>query len=223
MKRLKIFILIFIFFINSHILYAQIINDFGINVGLNYSTIGIVNYHQWADFRTGFNVGCYLEFFDTPFLNLMTSVNYSQMGFRENWYRYYKPITRLDFISIPILIKIKYPKFHLLPYLFAGPSFNFLINRNPGQFEDSENYSPIADRLKDRDITTIIGIGITTSRILKIPSFFEIFIDFSYKKNIGEGYIYKATGWGVYLKEYQTYYYYSFKCKLGIKLSELFL
>ena len=219
MKRIQIFFLIAFCFLTINKLSAKILDDFGINAGMNYSSIGIVNYQLWADYEFDLHCGGYIELIDISFLAMQLGVNYSQMSFTESYYALNQPITRLKFIQIPVLLKIKHPNIHLFPYLIAGYSYNFLIS--PNQNEYSEKYTPTSQRLKDNDITTILGIGICTTDIFKIPSFFELQLDFSPKSNVGKEYIYSSRIWGVYFKEYQTYYNYSFKFDFGIILSDL--
>jgi opacity protein-like surface antigen len=114
--------------------------------------------------RWGIDVGCFVEWFDHPTLSLLTEVHYVQRGFRDE-YAVTSPTSpeiigtevltpRLDYLSMPLLLKARLDYASVSPYVLAGPRFDILLNKNP------DNFDLIVDKFKKYDWGLTLGGGI---------------------------------------------------------------
>ncbi|MFP4681515.1 MAG: porin family protein [Chitinispirillaceae bacterium] len=83
-------------------------------------------------YRPGFTGGIYAEWFNEPYINLVTELNYVQKGTIFNtggatWTEYNN---RMDYLSLPVMAKLKYPDIKYLPYLLFGIRYDYLLNRH---------------------------------------------------------------------------------------------
>jgi hypothetical protein len=119
--------------------------SYGLKLGLSIANQDW-NYTDTADFerknRTGLDVGGFIEFFNLPYFSLMVELHYIQKGFKTKTVSvnvYDGPVEdslglekspRADYISMPLLAKVRYETDFLTPYLMLGPRFDYLIDYN---------------------------------------------------------------------------------------------
>ncbi|MBN1968214.1 MAG: hypothetical protein JXR48_11315 [Candidatus Delongbacteria bacterium] len=120
-------------------LYSDyIIKDFGVKSGLSISKdkfdvlTGSALFDLLVgsefDYRYGFTGGFFCEFFDEPYFNLLLSIEYIQKGTKlKNSHEY---DNRLDYLSFPLGIKLKYPDYKFLPYLLFAYRYEFIFNKS---------------------------------------------------------------------------------------------
>ncbi len=148
---MKVFVALMVFFIVHGISISdaqQLIRAYGLQAGyvkaeqrwdytqqsgLNASGIGPI----W-----GFDAGAFAEFFHFPNFSLLTEVNYTQKGrtltvmgteIANNPQGYIdvgpqEIKQRFEYISIPVLAKLRIDVPTLAPFIAAGPSFEYLIS-----------------------------------------------------------------------------------------------
>jgi len=142
---------------------SQIIRGYGLKIGAASATVKW-NYSDYTHFitsrRWGFDVGVFVEGLDLPFLSVLTECHYIQRGFsavitsdvQRPLERSVSP--RIDYLSIPILAKVRFDIGIFTTSFFAGPRFDFLINHtNDGPF------TQVLDELKKNDTGMSMGIG----------------------------------------------------------------
>jgi opacity protein-like surface antigen len=120
---------------------AQIVRTFGFKLGAADATQSI-DFHLplglAADisYRWGYDFAGFVEFFNDPHFSVVAELDYVQKGF---WYQYNSFDTglesaamnsRYDYLSIPVLAKVRYQIGILAPYVFAGPRFDRLLFTN---------------------------------------------------------------------------------------------
>ena len=193
MKSEAIFIICVLAFAASP-LQAQLVKSYGLKAGA-VSAKQMWDYSRNIDFpaerRWGFDAGVFVEGLNIPYFSLLAEAHYVQKGFRITL-----PITtpaypegtgeeatfepRVDYLSIPVLVKIRFETGTLTPYVIGGPRIDFLIGKNV------DAAGTVYDDLKKTDIGGSLGAGVEipfvagTGLITEFrysPSFTTIFAD----------------------------------------------
>ena len=144
--------------------------------------------------RVGFNVAAFAEWFDVPFFSLITQVEYAQKGTGQDFVvtgpSGPNPVgvrtlySRLDYVSVPVLGKLRLPGGPLSPYIVAGPRMDFFL----GYKSDEGAFNSVYDKFKKTSLGGSAGIGIQLDSILPISVLAEArynfdFVD-SYETNL---------------------------------------
>jgi hypothetical protein len=161
---------------------AQLIKGYGFKAGIVIanqdfkSTMGLESNFKR---RFGVDVAGYIEWCDLKFFSLLTEAHYVQKGmideikatdYTGTYVETVKSNNRLDYFSLPILVKITYQTCGISLYFFAGPRFDFLL----GYRSEKHLWDQTYDKLKDVDIGLDIGIGTEvklTSEVTILPEF----------------------------------------------------
>ena len=185
----KIFSVLFLLFISFSTIHAQLIRGYGIKAGLT-SANQTVNWADWitnTKARQGIDAGIFVEWLNIPFISILTEVHLIQKGsdVTTNFQittvefpngipissiknsdlsvKYYGYSTKINYLSIPILAKLRISEGLLVPYILAGPRFDFKL---------SDNISTNAGRsfinYKNNDIGGIFGVGAQLASIIPI-------------------------------------------------------
>ena len=174
MKKCFYFFFIGIFLFATESLYSQI--KLGLQFGPNFAEGSYSsNYYTTADLsgKTGFFGGLLAEIKLTKMFHIQPEIIYIQRGIKvspfNNVSTQAAPLLSIisdfnfDFIEIPINIIAKFSNEQLKPFLFAGPSFNFLITAEKTEkyivYKDIGPYS-IKDYMKKNDIAINFGGGL---------------------------------------------------------------
>jgi len=179
MKYLILLFLSFLFF-DFSTSNAQLIRDYGIKVGLastnqNWNWSSETGVIANAKSRQGFEGGLFIEWLNIPFLSFITEVNYIEKGSKvstnimvrtsqnpDGTGQYFGYSTRINYLSIPILAKLRINEGILTPYILLGPRFDFKLsssssyNNNPGPLYEYKN----------NDLGGTFGIGVELRQIL---------------------------------------------------------
>jgi hypothetical protein len=175
--KMKTLISITVFFIilGVSISDAQFIRAYGIKAGYvkaeqrynyipRFSFLAGDSHPIW-----GFDAGAFVELFDFPNFSLLTEVNYIQKGrtitvwataVDKNSSQGYIDLgqreekQRFDYISIPVLAKLRIDGPTLTPFITAGPSFEYLIS-----FPSSDMY----DKFKKSEFAFVFSAGVELS------------------------------------------------------------
>lgn len=156
--------------LGTSITEAQLIKAYGFKAGTVAATQSFdysINVSIPTDNGWGIDVGGFVEFFHLPFFSLLTELHYTQKGFStalmettpaqpEGTGRYITIRPRTDYLSIPILAKLRFDNKPVTPYVFLGPRFDFLLST-----ESSLDYS-------STDVGATLGGGIQFS-IISVP------------------------------------------------------
>ncbi len=135
--------LVFILMISAHFTHAQLIRGYGLKLGATISN----QYWEYSpssrfemefENRVGFNVGLFAEFFNIPTFSIVTEVNYVQKGMKkevvirtvfqpEGNGEYATWDTRIDYLNLSSLGKIRLDFDIIRPYIVIGPKFDINI------------------------------------------------------------------------------------------------
>lgn len=169
---------------------AQLIKAYGVKVGANSGKVTI-SYAQ-SDFqqyeterRIGVHAAFFLEWGKSSLISLITQVEYAQRGFVEEQIitgqtspeplGVVRANTRLDYISLPMMIKLQYPRLVAGPYLVFGPKADWLVHHAAGKFEfsiatiESSLYKVFADQA----LSGTVGLGLAADKLLHLPLLVE--------------------------------------------------
>lgn len=134
-------ILIFTFLVTTS--QAQILRGYGFKIGATLASEDWDYTRLSTDFtpdsRLGFNLGVFGEFLDIPYLSLVTELNYVQKGMTkelpvttithpDGTGEYVTWDTRIDYLNISTLGKLRLNIGLLSPYVVIGPKVDFQIN-----------------------------------------------------------------------------------------------
>lgn len=145
MKKL---IFVFLLMILVSTSQAQIFRGYGLKVGTTFSnqkweystSLGLSGLNFESDNRIGFNVGVFAEFLNIPFISIVTELNYFQKGMKKDipvttdWQphgtgEFITWDTRVDYINISALGKVRINFGLFTPYVLFGPKIDFEINK----------------------------------------------------------------------------------------------
>ncbi len=171
---------------------AQFLRGYGLKLGAvaanqswNYTGSSSMSY----DNRWGFTVSGYVEFLDLPFVSGVLEAQYTQKGISESIpvtdaahpdgtgeFITYRP--RVDYLSIPLMIKVRFPMQVLTPYVVAGPRLDLLVGKDGGA------YSSVIDSFKTSDFGATFGAGMEFQSMLPVG----VFAEFRYNPSFQDAY-----------------------------------
>jgi len=179
---------------------AQLIRGYGFKIAVTSASHSYeYSNPPWPGFgpktvrRVGVNAGFFVEWLDLPFFSVLTPVEYTQRGVGHEYVLTLNDPTpigkavdyrRVDYVSIPILLKMRVSLGLLEAYVFVGPRADILL----GYQEDVPNISSVYKDFKKLTTGGSFGIGIESDNLLLSSLFLEIrynadFMD-SYDKGI---------------------------------------
>lgn len=151
------------------------------------------DYQPWETTRRlGMNGALFLESGGFSFFSLFIQAEYTQRGFVQKIDEVFDisdgrtiglPANlrvRLDYISVPIMLKLRYRDLPSAPYIFLGPSANFLVHRaSKYKFASGNVYnSSFRDQFNERSLSGIVGIGIAIGKFQHMTLLIEARYDF---------------------------------------------
>jgi len=137
--------------------------------------------------RVGFDLGGFVEWFDLPYLSILTEAHYIQKGMvieveKTNVYGGHigtiKFDYRVDYLSVSALGKFEVGGKFISPYLIAGSRFDFLL----GSVTDGND--ELYDNFKSTVMGGDIGIGLEFNPI----NFPTILTEFRYSHDFSKAY-----------------------------------
>lgn len=171
---------------------AQFIRGYGLKFGA-ISATQTWDYKTSTKFsperRWGIDAAGYIEVINLPYFRLLGELHYIQKGFSitlpvttisqpDGTGEYITLKPRVDYLSVPILAKLRFDLGKVTPYLIAGPRFDFLISKNPDGFQS------VLDNFKSKDIGISIGSGFEFS--LKFIK--SVLAEFRFSPSFSEAY-----------------------------------
>jgi hypothetical protein len=156
--------------------HAQLVRGYGIKLG---AVSGNQTWHYAStsdlttDYRWGITGGVYLELLDVPLISFVAEIQYTQKGMTSSI-----PVTtesqpystgqfitvspRVDYLSVPLLAKLRLPSHIITPYIIAGPRVDILVSKRGDGFEE------VVDKFKSTDIGGTFGADIELHTLLPV-------------------------------------------------------
>jgi len=176
----------------STIARTQFIRGYGLKVGAVSATQTWdykINVNFPTERRWGIDVGAYVEILDIPYISLLGELHYIQKGFSITL-----PVTtlaqpgctgeyvtkrpRVDYLSVPLLVKLRLDMGMVVPYFFVGPRLDILIAKEP------EGIQAVLDNFKNTDVGVSLGAGFEVP--LTIIS--AALVEFRYSPSLNEAF-----------------------------------
>ncbi len=155
------FVLVIMVIFLVYPIHAQVSLKKGFHAGLNIADLSgddVLDNHE--SFKTA-NAGLFLQFKLLNLIALQPEINYTQRGavFKEG------SITntvKLDYVQIPVLLKIKFPILGILPTsIFGGPSIAFNTRAKVKTEGAGSSFQvDIKDNIKDVETGAVAGVGL---------------------------------------------------------------
>lgn len=177
---------------------AQWFNAAGVKAGVNSSNSAIEQTsfgHQFeTQRRIGWQAAVFAEWLRLPVVSVVTQLEYAQRGFSEEQVRTGEESpevlgtielkTRLDYVSVPLLLKLRTSNTGAGPYALLGPRFDFLVNREAVLYEDGklDLETSFAEVFNDRAVGGTVGMGVV-AKALSLPLLLEARYNFDFNDN----------------------------------------
>ena len=188
MKKSILSILILMFGL-LQISNAQLLKDFGLKAAVT-SANQEFEFKSVSSFdtqrRVGVNLALFAEWLDVPYISLVTQVEYAQRGFGVDmvYTGPYGPeplstktfYSRVDYLSIPVLAKLRLQTGAVAPYFLAGPRGAFLL----GYKSDGSLFDEIYDKFKKATLGGTAGFGVQVESVLPVTLLAEARYNFDF-------------------------------------------
>ena len=173
------------------LLFAQPLKGYGIKIGVNSTRITLMPaaLGEFAPMtmhsRNGINAAAFLEWGNFSIFSLITQAEYAQRGFIAIEAYDAEPVkqvrydTRLDFVSLPVLLKLRNKKMQAAPYVLLGPRWDFMISCRTSR--SASGYDPnIVKAIEEKNdcflgkyndnqaIGGVIGLGIDMNKVVPL-------------------------------------------------------
>jgi len=181
--------------LNIHISQSQLIKNHGLQIGITSANQEFSGSpFPLADLdlkrRIGFVGGVYVEWLNVSYISIITQIEYVQKGLGVESIvtgeDSPEPLgtktdySRLDYISLPILMKTSTQIKTVTPYILGGLRYDYLLSY------ESEFMSAVFDNFRRNILGGSIGIGIETNltRLLNASLEFRYNLDFTNSMNL---------------------------------------
>jgi hypothetical protein len=181
MKQKWLFILA-AFLSAASMTHAQLVRGYGIKLG----TVAANQSWKYADTpelttseRWGVTGGVYVELLDLPLVSVVGEIQYTKKGMTFS-----APVTtelqpngtgqfitqspKVDYLSIPVLAKVRLPFPAISPYLIAGPRADLLLSKK------GDGYDAVVDNFKTTEVGGTFGLGVEVHTLLPVGLLAEI-------------------------------------------------
>lgn len=173
---------------SSSVSYSQTVKGYGVKLGAVSARQIWEPYNQFPDYRWGLNAGLFIEFLDLRNVGVLMEWHFIQKGaeqsFRETTPaqpegtgRYLTYDERLDYFSMPLLLKLRIDSTSVEPYVLMGPQVDILIGK--------KGYTPmLIENFRDIEWGGTLGMGLEIRRLLPL----NLMIEFRYNPSFTRAY-----------------------------------
>jgi hypothetical protein len=169
--------------------HAQLIRGYGFKIG------AVAANQTWyhtnvpdlaTDSRWGFTASGFVEVLDVPIFSIIAEAQYTQKGMQFSpqatvFYGLPQPDTfrpRVDYLSVPLLAKVRISSPVFEPYFIAGPRLDFLLSRN------SDGFDPAIDSFVNFEYGGTAGLGVEIGTLPPI----HILAEFRYNASMKDAF-----------------------------------
>ena len=146
------------------------------------------DFDQDFDSRLGMQFGIFAEFAVTDYVHVTPELRYVPVGVKVKYWvtESYDPLvtreetatSRIDYLSIPVLIKIAYPSETVSPYVIVGPRIDFQVGTNANGLE------AVYDELDK----TVYGLTVGAGAEYAMSPKYRLLAEFSYSPDFSKAY-----------------------------------
>ena len=166
---------------------------FGVKAGVAFSkqTFDYTDFESEFDTRAGLQFGFFLEYPVNRYFSLVPEFRYVPVGVKYSilYIQDYgfngEPVyetrqTRVDYLSVPLMIKARLPMRKFTPYLIAGPRVDFQL----GTGADAADFSQVYDQFDQITAGFIFGGGVQ----FKLSPRYNLLVEASYSPDVTKVY-----------------------------------
>jgi hypothetical protein len=178
----KWFFILAAFLTAASITHAQFVRGYGIKLGTvaaNQSWKYTNTPELTTSARWGVTGGVYIELLDLPLISVVGEIQYTQKGMKlstpitteshpEGIGQFLTESPRVDYLSVPILAKVRLPFPAISPYLIAGPRADLLLSKK------GDGFDPVVDNFKSTEVGGTFGLGVELHTLLPVGLLAEI-------------------------------------------------
>jgi len=190
--KIKLFIIVIICLIPG-LSGAQVISGYGIKGAFTRSMFETEEGYNFSTWRSGFNAAVYAEKEIFESVSLVIQLEYCQKGYCFEQVETdetgmviqdVRAITRLDYISVPLFLKVIYPAHKFSPFVTIGPRFDYLVHIRKGRFEFASGAftDDFADHLK----SGVLGGSISCGLQMPVSNQHRISLEFRYNYDFSD-------------------------------------
>jgi opacity protein-like surface antigen len=170
---------------------AQLIKAVGAKVAYtsSYQDFRYTNFSVTTQRRSGINAAVFLEWLNSPYVSIVSQAEYAQRGMvmraaitlnDPTPVGYVDLDNRVDYLSVPILVKLMLPLDSVTPYLIAGPRYDVLL----GFHSDRSGFDAVYNDFKHNMLGFSVGGGVSTTAFFPYP----LIVEFRYNADLGDSY-----------------------------------
>jgi opacity protein-like surface antigen len=169
---------------------AQLIRGYGIKAGTvgagqDWTYAGFLSGSMDTKTRWGIDAGGYVEWLDIPFVSFLTECHYIQKGFKisipvttlafpEGTGEYQERFPQMNYVSIPIMAKVRMSMPLFTPYIIGGIHYDILLSTSGDGFDE------VIKNTKNYDTGVTIGAGVESNVLPKIT----VGLEFRYSPSV---------------------------------------
>ncbi|MEO6694144.1 MAG: porin family protein [Ignavibacteria bacterium] len=170
--------LIALFVISSFYTNAQSQSlSLGIEGGINISNITSTP-AVTTNSRTGLIVGSVLDINVTPTITIAPGLRYVMKGWTSTPTAGVTFTDKLNYLEVPVLLKVKFPLTEVKPYLAAGPVLGIQLSATEEQTNGTQNTSQdISSLVESIDFGLLFGGGLD----FRVGFKTDLFVQFGYE------------------------------------------
>jgi hypothetical protein len=181
---------------------AQLVKSYGFKVAVtsafqkfDYSPLGGISNSDipWKR-KTCINAGLFIEWLNLPIVSVITQLDYRQVGVGApvGFYDTVGNILsssilygKVNYISMPLLLKAELPTTIVCPYLLLGSRIDHLISYS----SDRDFWSPVYKQFEKTVYGGTFGIGLETKHILPVTAILEFRYNMDFTDSYSDEYL----------------------------------
>jgi hypothetical protein len=178
----KWFFMLAAFLSAASMTHAQLVRSYGIKLGTvaaNQSWKYTDTPELTANERWGVTGGVYIELLDLPLVSVVGEIQYTQKGMTftlpvttelqpEGTGQFITQSPKVDYLSVPVLAKVRLPLPAVNPYVIAGPRADLLLSKKGNGFD------AVVDKFKSTEVGGTFGLGVELHTLLPVGLLAEI-------------------------------------------------
>ena len=145
--KYKNYLILLLLIITSNNLKSQILDNYGLKVSYTRSKINVKEIDNYSTWRSGINCSFFIEKNIYKSISTIIELEYAQKGYISEQIetneigekiQIVRANTRLDYISVPLFMKISYDISNIKPFIQFGPRLDYMFNYEKGTYKFTE-------------------------------------------------------------------------------------
>lgn len=188
-------LLIILLFLSARQINAQILKNYGLKGAVSSSFQQIDPFYKDMPYKryVGFNACVFTEWFNHPYLSLLAQIEYRQVGMGEPFgntdsngtvLRTYYYYSRFDYLSLPLLLKIRKNAI-ISSYVLMGPRIDVLL----GYKTEDAFLTTLFDKYEKTIYGGSFGLGFETNLTPRLKTYLEFRYNHDFTDTYNDGFL----------------------------------